>query len=97
VAASLAELRGPADGTIELPLRLFWSSRDCGFDLGDPDMARCLYETVLREATRPDDLAAFLDGGLLVRIWPRLFLLKGVRRAWEDQHPVLRVTRTAAA
>jgi hypothetical protein len=97
VAASLAELRGPADGTIELPLRLFWSSRDCGFDLSDPDMARCLYETVLREATRPDDLAAFLDGGLLVRIWPRLFLLKGVRRTWEDQHPVLRVARTAAA
>lgn len=97
VAASLADLHGPADGTIELPLRLFWSSADRSFDLGDPDMARCLYETVLREATRPDDLAVYLDGGMLVRIWPRLFLPRGVRRAWEDAHPVLLAARTAAA
>jgi hypothetical protein len=60
-----------------LPLRLFWSSADRGFDLADPDMARCLYETVLREATRPGDLAAYLDSGMLVRIWPRLFLPRG--------------------
>ncbi len=97
VAASLADLRGPAEGTVELPLRLFWSSRDRSFDLGDPEMARCLYETVLREATRLDDLATYLDGRMLVRIWSRLFLPKGVRRAWEDQHPVLRAARTAAA
>jgi hypothetical protein len=97
VAASLTDLRGPAEGTVQLPLRLFWSSPDRGFDLGDSEMARCLYETVLREATRLDDLAAYLDGGTLVRIWPRLFLPKGVRRAWEDQYPVLRAARTAAA
>ena len=96
-AASLADLHGPADGTVELPLRLFWSSADRSFELGDPDMARCLYETVLREATRPDDLAAYLDGAMLVRIWPRLFLPRGVRRAWEDAHSVLRAARTAAA
>jgi hypothetical protein len=96
VATSLADLRGPADGTIELPLRLFWSSPGRSFDLGDPDMARCLYETVLQEATRPDDLAAYLDGRTLVRIWPRLFLPKGVLRAWEDAHPILRAARTAA-
>lgn len=97
MAASLADLHGPADGTVELPLRLFWSSPDRCFDLGDPDMARCLYETVLREATRPDDLAGYLDGETLVRIWPRLFLPKGVRRAWEDAHPELRAARTAVA
>jgi hypothetical protein len=97
VAASLADLRGLTAGTVELPLRLFWSSRDRSFDLGDPDMARCLYETVLREATGLDDLAAYLDGGMLVRIWPRLFLPKGVRRAWEERHPVLLAARVAAA
>jgi hypothetical protein len=56
-----------------------------------------LYETVLREATRPGDLAAYLDGSVLVRIWPRLFLPRGVRRAWEDAHPVLRAARTPAS
>jgi hypothetical protein len=97
VAVSLADLRGPDAGMIELPLRLFWSSRDRSFDVGDPEMARCLYETVLREATRLDDLASYLDGGTLVRLWPRLFLPKGVRRAWEDRHPSLRAARAAAA
>lgn len=97
MAPGLADLRGPVEGMVELPVRLFWSSRDRSFDLGDPDMARCLYETVLREATGLDDLAAYLDGGMLVRIWPRLFLPKGVRRAWEDRHPVLLAARLAAA
>src|ERR1700722_3437055 len=97
VAASLMDMHGPDGGIAELPLRLFWRSRDRSFDLGDPEMARCLYETVLREATRPDDLAAYLNGETLVRIWPRLFVPKGVRRAWEDRHPALRAARTAAA
>jgi hypothetical protein len=32
VGASLDDLRGPARGTVELPLHLFWSSRDRTFD-----------------------------------------------------------------
>jgi hypothetical protein len=89
VAADLADLRGPVAGTVELPLRLFWNP-DRTFDLGDPDLLRWMYENVLREASRPEDLAAYLDGGLLVALWPDLFLPRGVRQAWEDRHPVLR-------
>lgn len=90
VAADLDDLRGPADGMVRLPLRLFWSLPDHKFDLGDRDSLRWYYETVLREASRPDDLAAYLDGATLVRLWPDLFLPKGVRLAWEEQHPALR-------
>ena len=50
VAASLADLRGPAEGTVELPIWLFWSGPDHTFDLGDQDMRRWLYQIVLREA-----------------------------------------------
>src|SRR5207245_7976293 len=50
VVTDLASLRGPVRGTVELPLRLFWSSRDRTFDLGQPFMRRWLYQTVLREA-----------------------------------------------
>jgi hypothetical protein len=96
VAADLADLRGPADGVIELPLRLFWSLPGHRFDLGDPDTRRWYYETVLREASRPDDLTAYLDGDTLARLWGGLFLPKGVRRAWEERHPALRVTAAAA-
>jgi hypothetical protein len=95
VAADLDDLHGPASGVAELPLRLFWSLPDHRFDLDEPDTRRWYYETVLREASRPDDLAAYLDGATLVRLWPDLYLPKGVRRAWEEQHPSLRAAVAA--
>lgn len=96
VAASLADLRGPAEGTVELPLWLFWSAPGHKFDLGDPDMRVWLYQTVLREASRLKDLTSYLDGDTLIALWPDLYLPKGVRRAWEDQHPDLRAATAAA-
>jgi hypothetical protein len=97
VAVSLADLRGPTEGTVELPIWLFWSSPDHTFDLGDQDMRRWLYQTVLREAGRPEDLTAYLDGDTLIALWPELYLPKGVRQAWEDQHPALRAAAATAA
>jgi hypothetical protein len=95
VAAGLDSLQGPAHGKVQLPLRLFWSLPDHQFDLDDPDPRRWYYETVLREASRPDDLTAYLDGATLVRLWPELYLPKGVRRAWEERHPSLRAAVAA--
>jgi len=95
VIDDLADLRGPTTGSVELPLRLFWSLPDHRFDLDDPDMRQWYYQTVLREASRPADITTYLDGGTLVSIWPELYLPKGVRRAWEEQHPVLRAEVTA--
>jgi hypothetical protein len=97
VVTDLADLSGPVSGTVELPLWLFWSSPGHAFDLGDPDMRQWLYQTVLREAGRPEDLTRYLDGGMLVALWPELYLPAGVRQAWEEQHPVLRAARASAA
>jgi len=47
--------------------------------------------------SRPDDLASYLNGEVLVAVWPELFLPKGLRRAWEDRHRALRAARLAAA
>lgn len=96
VVLDLADLRGPVTGTVRLPLRLFWSGADRAFDLGDPGTRQWVYETVLQEATRPEDLTGFLDGKTLVMLWPELFVPKGVRRAWEDEHPALRAAAAAA-
>jgi hypothetical protein len=96
VALNLADLHGPVTGLVELPLRLFWSGDSRTFDLGDPGTRQWVYETVLQEATRPEDLTAHLDGTTLVALWPKLFVPKGVRRAWEDEHPVLRTVAAAA-
>ena len=89
VVTDLADLQGPATGTVELPLWLCWYP-DRTFDLGEPGMLRWMYQTVLREAARAEDLTTYLNGDLLVALWRDLFLPKGVRRAWEDQHPALR-------
>jgi hypothetical protein len=97
VALNLIDLQGPASGTVELPLRLFWSGVGRTFDLDDPGTRQWVYETVLQGASRPGDLTTFLDGKTLVALWPKLFVPKGVRQAWEDEHPVLRTVAAAAA
>lgn len=96
VAGDLADLRGPTGGTVELPLRLYWSGPSPAFDLGSEEMRRWLYQIVLREASRPEDLASYLDRGTLIALWPGLFLPRAVRQAWEERHPVLRSAAAAA-
>jgi len=51
---------------------------------------------VLREAARIEDLA-YLNGEMLTALWPDLYLPKGVRHAWEDQHPELHAAPAPAA
>jgi hypothetical protein len=95
VILDLADLRGPVRGVVELPQRLFWYP-DRTFDLDQARALQDLYETVLRDAARPADLVRFLDGQLLVALWPHLHLPRGVRHAWEQRHAVLRDASPAA-
>jgi hypothetical protein len=67
------------------------------FDLDDPYLLRSMYQTVLGEAARPEDLTSHLDRDTLIAVWPGLHLPKGVRQAWEEHHPVLRATGAPAA
>jgi hypothetical protein len=89
VARTLAELAGPTHGVVELPVRLMWNS-DRAFDLADPDQLLWMYENVLRETTRADDLRLLINGRTLRRVWQRLNLPRGVRQAWESRHLGLR-------
>ncbi len=94
VIADLADLRGPAGGTVELPLWLFWQPNRT-FNLDDPAIRRWVYQIVLREASRPGDLTRYLNGAVLAALWPDLSLPRGVRRAWEELHPSLAVSVAA--
>ena len=89
VAGTLGELTGPAHGMVELPLRLWWNPVRT-FDLDQPTMLMWMYENVLREAVRVDELRSYLHGPTLVRVWAELNLPRGVRAAWEARHPMLR-------
>lgn len=97
VALDLADLHAPVVGMVELPLRLFWSGTDRTFDIGNRGTRQWVYETVLREAARPEELTAFLNGQALIDMWPELLLPKGVRRAWEEAHAVLQAASASAA
>jgi hypothetical protein len=97
VAPDLGALRGPTGGVVELPHRLVWlPPEDRRFDLDDPfDLLRA-YEIVLREAVRHDELATWLEEATLRRLWPDLYLPRGVRQAWELRYPELSGRRAAA-
>ena len=94
VVDDLAKLHGPTEGRVELPHRLLWRP-DRSVDPGQPWQVRLMYEAVLTEAVRVDELCAWLDGTTLVRLWNDLYLPRGVRRSWEERHPV-RSRRTAS-
>jgi len=89
VAATLDELTRAEHGVVELPQRLMWNP-DRSFDLDQPAELRWMYENVLREAIRTEELRRWLNARVLVRIWRELNLPRGVRRAWEDRYAQLR-------
>lgn len=97
VVRDLTDLRGPASGAVVLPLRLYWSPAGRVFDLDDPFMLRSMYQVVLGEAIRAEELTDYLNRDTLLAVWPDLYLPKGVRRAWEERHPALHAARAAAA
>jgi hypothetical protein len=89
VPVSLADLHGPVSGLIELPQRLFWSGADRIFDINDSDRLLEMYEAVFDAARTEADLAEYVNGETLARVWPDLALSPRARRAWEAVHPQL--------
>jgi hypothetical protein len=85
---TLGELDGPLTGAVRLPLRLDWSER-AEFHLDNPAERNVMYERVIREATRIDDLRTYLNGAVLCDVWRSLFLPVRVRRIWEERFPDL--------
>ncbi len=76
-------------GRVRLPLHLNWSQPGREFDLADRRQRARVYEIVLREGTG-QDIAAYVDGALLVDLWPDLILPAQVRRAWQPLIDIVR-------
>lgn len=68
---------------MELPLELDWSAPSQEFRLSDRVERARLYEIVLREG-RPEDVVRYIDGVLLVDVWPELVVPRDARAAWES-------------
>ena len=77
-------------GVVQLPLRLDWSDRMV-FHLEEPAERNLMYERVIREAMRADDLRMYLNESVLRQVWSLLFLPRNVRKRWEQRFPDLRL------
>jgi hypothetical protein len=96
VAESLGELHGPTQGTVTLPQHLDWSGSST-YDLSKPVRLASMYRTVLNEAASREDLSAWIDGQVLIQLWPTLWLPPRLRRLWESRFPELAALSPAAA
>ena len=96
VADSLADLRGPTEGVVRLPHHLDWSGSPT-YDLDRPARLASLYKTVLNEASTVADLRAWLNAGVLIRLWPTLWLPPRLRQMWERKFPELGARHVSAA
>jgi len=70
-----------AMATIRVPLHLEWSTPDRTIQLSDRHERARFYESVLREG-EPKDILTYIDGALLVDLWPDIVLPKDIRNAW---------------
>ncbi len=96
VPASLGDLRGPAGGQVMLDRSLDWSG-DSAYDLDDPGDLQVMYQTVLNQATTSEDLSRWLNGEVLRRIWPLLWLPVPLRAVWQARFPELATPSQALA
>ena len=67
--------------TVRLPLTLNWSQPGREAALADRNDRARVYEIVLTEG-QPEDIREYVDGVLLVDLWPVLALPRRVRVAW---------------
>ncbi|KQX77721.1 MULTISPECIES: hypothetical protein [Streptomyces] len=95
--AALSELAGPEHGTVSLPRHLAWSGLTT-FDLDQPRLRMSYYRIVLAEGQH-DNLARYLNRGLLVSLWPtlRTLISRDVREVWERSFEELAHSAQAAA
>jgi hypothetical protein len=86
---TLDDLAGPCHGTVQLPAHIAWSGLTA-FDVDRPPLCASMYQVVLTEGLR-EDLAAYLNRGLLIGHWPTLRTVVGrvIRDVWEAAFPEL--------
>ncbi len=87
--ATLDDLAGPGQGTVQLPGHIAWSGLTA-FDVDRPSLCTSMYQVVLTEGLR-EDLAAYLNRSLLLAHWPKLRTVVGraIRDVWESAFPEL--------
>jgi hypothetical protein len=75
-------------GTVELPIHVWWSEPKRVFDLTKANERLRAYELVLTEGDE-DDIRLYIRFDVLRSSWQQLFLPRHVREAWENKYQQL--------
>jgi len=67
--------------TVVLPLHLNWSTTGQQFDMRNRRQRLHCYEILLREGDGRD-IMTFVDGALLIDVWPDVHLPRVIKDAW---------------
>lgn len=89
VSEGLDDLKGPADGVVELPHTVLWAPGGGRVDLDEDGGVSLAYRAVVAEGTVADQVA-ILNRDRLVVAWPELLLPRRARALWESRFPELR-------
>jgi transcriptional regulator with XRE-family HTH domain len=69
--------------TVALPIHLNWSTTGQQFALRDRRQRMHCYEILLREGDGRD-MMTYIDGALLVDLWPEMYLPRAIKNAWTE-------------
>ncbi|MFE4544126.1 ribbon-helix-helix domain-containing protein [Arthrobacter sp. NPDC056727] len=88
VPGGLEALRGPASGTVQLPVHLDWGP-DNVYDVADDGSCAVLYQLTLQNSGSVDEMAGIINVGRLLALWPSMRLPDPCRHLWETAFPQL--------
>ena len=86
--ARLADLTGPTEGTIDLPVTIDWGPKR-SYDMAVDADRRVVYELVLQEAASTEQISQYVNGEALAEVWQQLWLPGRIRSTWEERLPEL--------
>lgn len=88
VPGVLGDLKGPASGTVQLPIHVDWGP-DRAYDVADDGSCAGLYQLTLQNSGSADEMGGIGNAGRLLALWPSMRLPDGCRHFWEAAFPQL--------
>lgn len=89
VPQRLEDLKGPANGVVDLPHSVLWAPGGGRVDLDAEGGIGLAYRAVLTEGSVADQVSV-MNRARLMSVWPELLLPRRVRELWEVRFPELR-------
>lgn len=94
VPDAFAGLKGPATGSVELPLHLDWGP-ERSYNVDDDGSCSVLYQVTLQNSGSIEEICRIVQAERLTDLWPTMILPARCRQVWETSFPELRAYHEA--